>query len=784
MPEWIHDRAQRLRASNPDMSESEAWAISTQQSHALGKTPKSYGTSEGRERARAKYKTPNDDQKTAEGVFISFLDELEKIAKVKTPLLAHQQRVVDRLQQEDQPGLVAIHGLGSGKTLTSIAAQEALGMPSQVVAPAALLGNYRKEREKHLTGKSAPAQLTSMQNMATKGESPTAPMLIVDEAHRARDPSSATFQALKGNTAQKRLLLSGSPFYNHPADIAPLIDLAADARVLPYDRDEFTRRYITEKTVKPGMGQRFANIFRSEENQVRPGTVPMLYDKMAPELRSAFAKWIDYHPGSTENFPEVSRKNVDVPMSAEQLKVYDTLMDKAPAWVAAKVKRGLPPNKREAQQLNSFLTASRQAVNTTAPFVEQGQPTYEPKIQAAFESLQKTLGENPRAKGVVYSNYLDAGINPYKKRLEEAGIPYGEFTGELPSKKRDQLVKDYNENKIRALLLSSAGGEGLDLKGTRLMQVLDPHWNQEKLKQVEGRGARYMSHADLPPEERKMLIENYTATRPQGLVGGLMNKVTGRKPDQSVDQYLSQMSQNKEDLINQFRALLPQSAPQEKSAARLPATQESKDLAGSWKPRLASELAFALPTATTLGSLGSLAGPYGALAGGIIGAGLGHAISNVANTQLIADAKSLARSAAKRPSSENALRESAGKMDWKHIGNSIANHGVLAAPGAYGALMQGDHLGLGLAGASIAASGLGAVGSAYLDKYKRQIAVNELDNAHRENETAAAGRLQRLRRQVSDLEGRVEGDGWRARTEPDAVAPVAAKPKDKSGKDW
>lgn len=55
----------------------------------------------------------------------AFLDELEKLAAVSTPLLPHQQRAVDRLQREDQPGLVAIHGLGSGKTLTSIAAQEA-----------------------------------------------------------------------------------------------------------------------------------------------------------------------------------------------------------------------------------------------------------------------------------------------------------------------------------------------------------------------------------------------------------------------------------------------------------------------------------------------------------------------------------------------------------------------------------------------------------------------------------------------------------------------------------
>jgi hypothetical protein len=192
----------------------------------------------------------------------------------------------------------------------------------------------------------------------------------------------------------------------------------------------------------------------------------------------------------------------------------------------------------------------------------------DPKIQKAFESLKSTLNADPTARGVVYSNYLDAGINPYKARLEAAKIPYGEFTGQLSPKKRDQLVRDYNEGKLRTLLLSSAGGEGLDLKGTRLLQVLEPHWNNEKLKQVEGRGARYMSHADLPEEKRKLVVENYRATRPHGILSTLGNKIIGRTPDKSVDQYLSQMSQDKENLINQFRALLPQHLKSEKTAAR------------------------------------------------------------------------------------------------------------------------------------------------------------------------------------------------------------------------
>jgi hypothetical protein len=63
MPQWIHDRVAHLRAKNPSMPESEAWGIATQQSHALGKSPKGYGTSQGRQTAKAKYSTPKDDEK-------------------------------------------------------------------------------------------------------------------------------------------------------------------------------------------------------------------------------------------------------------------------------------------------------------------------------------------------------------------------------------------------------------------------------------------------------------------------------------------------------------------------------------------------------------------------------------------------------------------------------------------------------------------------------------------------------------------------------------------------
>ena len=65
MPRWLHSRAEHILAKNPSMPKGEAFAIATQESHALGKSPKGYGTVEGRREAKSKFTTPKDDVKAA-----------------------------------------------------------------------------------------------------------------------------------------------------------------------------------------------------------------------------------------------------------------------------------------------------------------------------------------------------------------------------------------------------------------------------------------------------------------------------------------------------------------------------------------------------------------------------------------------------------------------------------------------------------------------------------------------------------------------------------------------
>ncbi len=65
----------------------------------------------------------------------------------ETTLKPHQRRVLRKIQ--DQPGLLMVHGMGSGKTLSMLAAADALGLPATVVGPSAQRAHFARERAKH-----------------------------------------------------------------------------------------------------------------------------------------------------------------------------------------------------------------------------------------------------------------------------------------------------------------------------------------------------------------------------------------------------------------------------------------------------------------------------------------------------------------------------------------------------------------------------------------------------------------------------------------------------------
>ena len=213
-----------------------------------------------------------------------------------------EDRVFKKLQKV--PGLVLAHGLGTGKTRTSIQMANTIGKPTSVVVHAALQDNYKKELNRWLGKTPDNFHIESQQGAAVSGlkhqEDNT---LVVDEAHRARDPGSKLLASLKKSQASKRLLLTASPVYNHPADLSPLINLAARKNVLPENRAEFSNRYIGTKQVKPSLLGRLAGIQPGQEQ----------YLKESPDLRNAIKNYVDYQGGRSEGFPAASEQVIKVP---------------------------------------------------------------------------------------------------------------------------------------------------------------------------------------------------------------------------------------------------------------------------------------------------------------------------------------------------------------------------------------------------------------------------------------------------------------------------------------
>lgn len=235
-------------------------------------------------------------------------------------------------------------------------------------------------------------------------------------------------------------------------------------------------------------------------------------------------------------------------MGPKQLATYNLALKESPD-LAYKLKKGIPPSKAESNRMNAFLNATRQISNTPKAYNINVKKDASPKIKRIVKDIKTSYKKDPNYKGLTYSNYLDSGVSVIAKQLAKSKIPYGIYTGQTSQKDRDRLVKQYNKGKIRQLLISGAGTEGLDLKGTKTVQITEPHWNTSKIKQTIGRAARYQSHEHLPENERKVDVRKYISVNPEP---SKFRKFFGAKRPVSTDEYLYSMADQKQKLNSQF----------------------------------------------------------------------------------------------------------------------------------------------------------------------------------------------------------------------------------------
>ena len=89
--------------------------------------------------------------------------------------------------------------------------------------------------------------------------------------------------------------------------------------------------------------------------------------------------------------------------------------------------------------------------------------------------------------------------------VEEKEITRRIYNGEwdyIPSNLSTELRKIANNNNmgeiIKVLMITSSGSEGINLRNTRYVHIMEPYWHPVRTEQVIGRARRICSHKNLP----------------------------------------------------------------------------------------------------------------------------------------------------------------------------------------------------------------------------------------------------------------------------------------------
>jgi SNF2 family DNA or RNA helicase len=194
---------------------------------------------------------------------------------------------------------------------------------------------------------------------------------------------------------------------------------------------------------------------------------------------------------------------------------------------------------------------------STLPFSKtpDGYTAYKqsPKLQAAVGKLKDLLNQDKRKKAVVFSNFITAGLHPYAAALEHEKIPFGYYYGGISPKVRQANLDAYNRGQLKVLLLGPAGSEGISTKGTSLLQLLDPHWNEARSSQAKGRGLRFDSHEGLPDELKNVQVQKFLSISEEP---SAVSKLLGRSREKTGDEIISNLAKQKQELSDKFLEVL------------------------------------------------------------------------------------------------------------------------------------------------------------------------------------------------------------------------------------
>uniref|UniRef100_A0A6C0HEJ2 Helicase ATP-binding domain-containing protein n=1 Tax=viral metagenome TaxID=1070528 RepID=A0A6C0HEJ2_9ZZZZ len=422
-------------------------------------------------------------------------------------------------------GLIAVHSVGSGKTLSAVTAINCVlgkypNLKVVIITPLSLKQNFKDEMEKFGLNLddinvASKVRIFSYEGFAVYfSKHPNEcknTFLIVDEAHNVRSEVklSTENKIAKGSRAYyimkcaasafKVLLLTATPIVNRPFDIRNLIMMVDGIEPEQSKNFKFFKQVLSNKA--------------------------LIEDQLKCKV-SVFSIDLKNNP----DYP----KRIDMPI--EYITMDSDYYNKY---------RQIELNQMENSHYIDLVGNSEMFYTSLRRSVNALDAEFSPKVNAIVDFI---LNEAKAGrKSVVYSNWKAAGMNLLRKRLDQKGIKnlYGYISGDLTEDQRKLFKDKINSGVTKILLISKAGGEGLNLKEIRNVILMESNWNAAMDEQIIGRAIRKFSHKNLPIEDQNVRVYRYIMKKPASMVS----------PDElrSIDEVLYELAyEKKQPIINEF----------------------------------------------------------------------------------------------------------------------------------------------------------------------------------------------------------------------------------------
>jgi SNF2 family DNA or RNA helicase len=295
-------------------------------------------------------------------------------------------------------------------------------------------------------------------------------LVIVDEAHHLKNRSTLNWKLVNALNKRFILMLTATPVQNSLVELFNLLTL-----------------------LKPGLLKTEA-AFKKEYVSSKNGRVPKNPEKLRQLMREVMVR--NTRSLVDVQLPKRFATTITVNPSKSEEKLYQDLTEYVRSLEIGESDTAKPQKLDKFSRTNLLMRAgsSPQALADSLKNLAKKFPSDELKTltrrAAQIKQVEKAaslvdLLKKSTQKTIVFTTHRATSAY-LAKTLEEAGIPFAQFLGDMSLKEKDAAIEDFRD-RVSVLLASETGGEGRNIQFANAIVNYDLPWNPMKIEQRIGR---------------------------------------------------------------------------------------------------------------------------------------------------------------------------------------------------------------------------------------------------------------------------------------------------------